>query len=109
MSKTITDTFKTHLQGELTTIATCWKITRLDGEEFFFTDHDRDITIDGDVYEASSGVLPLSLVQKSTLAVDNMEIVSFLESDKIREIDIIAGKFDGAIVDIFVVEYEEYF
>ena len=27
------------IAGPVTTLATCWRITRMDGAEFFFTDH----------------------------------------------------------------------
>jgi hypothetical protein len=45
----------THIAGETTTLATCWKVTRKDGFVFGFTDFDRDLTIDGLVYEARTG------------------------------------------------------
>jgi uncharacterized phage protein (TIGR02218 family) len=106
--KTITDEFKSHLEGEVTTVAICWKITRKDGQQFFFTDHDRDVVVDGDTYEAASGVLPMSMTQKDDLSVPNMNAVAFLSSDKIVEADIVAGLFDEAVVDIFAINYEEH-
>jgi hypothetical protein len=33
------------LAGPVTTLATCWRITGIDGREFFFTDHDRDLRL----------------------------------------------------------------
>ena len=45
----------THLAGPVTTLATCWRISRIDGKAFFFTDHDRDLSFEGNVYKASSG------------------------------------------------------
>jgi len=107
MSKTIGNDLKNHLAEDLTTVATCWRIARVDGVEFFFTDHDVDLTIDDDVYEASSGMMPSALSQNKTLAVDNMEVVAFLESLKIDEADLVAGLFDYAQVDIFVVNYAD--
>jgi uncharacterized phage protein (TIGR02218 family) len=108
MSKEIGSALLDHLAQNVTTMATCWKITRQDAVQFFFTDHDVDLLIDGDTYEAASGALPTTLTQKRDAAVDNMEIMSFIESDKITEADIMAGKFDYALVDIFIVNYEDY-
>lgn len=108
MSKTISESFKAHLAGELTTVAMCWKITRTDGEEFFFTDHDVNLLIDDDLYEAASGALGTTLSQKLDLSVDNMEISGFLQSEKIKEADIVAGLFDYADVDIFLVNWTDF-
>jgi uncharacterized phage protein (TIGR02218 family) len=103
--KAISDTLKSHLAGELTTLATCWRVTRQDGEQFFFTDHDTDLVIDGDTYEAATGVLPMGVDQSGGLAPDNMDVVSLLDSEKISDADLLAGLFDYASVDVFVVDY----
>jgi hypothetical protein len=49
MPKTISPALAQHLAGEVTTLATCWKITRRDGAVLGFTDHVRDLRglIDG--------------------------------------------------------------
>jgi len=107
MSKTISAELKAHMAGEHTTLATCWRVTRTDGEEFFFTDHDVDIPYSGDTYESTSGMIPTALSQNKDLSVDNMDVVAFLESDKISEADIIAKLFDYASVDIFIINYED--
>ena len=43
--KTIATDLAVHLTGEVTTLATCWKITRRDGVILGFTDHIRDLEI----------------------------------------------------------------
>lgn len=109
MSKTITTTFKNHLAGELLTVAWCWKITRTDGEEFFFTDHDVDLLIDGDTYLSASGSVGTALSHKLNLSVDNMDISGFLEaSAQVLQSDITGGLFDYSDVDIFLVNYIDY-
>lgn len=101
----MSDTLKAHLAGELMTVATCWRLTTRSGVEHFFTNHDVDLVIDGDTYEAASGMLPMAMSQNEKLAVDNMDVVAFLDSDKISESDIIGGVFDRATIDIFLVDY----
>lgn len=108
MSKSITSGLKSHIASEVTTIAWCLKITRLDGETFCFTDHDVDLVIDGYTYEASSGMIPSTLKQSNNASVDNMEMTAFIQSTKISEADISAGKFDYALVDLFFVNYTDY-
>lgn len=107
MTKPISAALKAHLAEEHTTMATCWRIQRTDGQEYFFTDHDTDITFGGDVYEAASGMIPMALTQSRGLAVDNMEVVAFLDNDKIAEADLSAGLFDFAEVDVFLVNHAD--
>jgi hypothetical protein len=42
--KTISSGMSSHLSEEVTTLCTCWKIVRQDGQVFGFTDHDMDLT-----------------------------------------------------------------
>ena len=53
--KTASAALQAHLGEETTTLATCWRIVRTDGRTFLFTDHDRDLEFDGEVYRARSG------------------------------------------------------
>ena len=55
MSKQIDAGLRAHLAGETLTLAACWEIERVDGRKFFFTDHDRSLTVNGDTYRPSSG------------------------------------------------------
>lgn len=104
--KTITAEMRTHLDGELTSICTCWKITRQDGERFCFTDHDHPLTIDGDLYKASTGFTRSAIVSDATLSADNMEIDGFLDDESITEDDLRIGKFDYADVEVFAVNWQ---
>lgn len=107
MSKTISAELKAHMAQETTSIVTCFRIERTDAQEFFFTEHDTDLPIDGDTYEADSGMITTGLSQDRGLGVDNMETVAFLESDKIIEAEVNAGLFDMATVDIFQVNWND--
>lgn len=103
--KTVPAALQATLESELATLATCWKLSLQNGTDYFFTDHDVDLIIDGDTYEAASGMMPKALDQNTKLSPDNMDIVAFLESTKISENDILAGDLDYASIDIFVVDY----
>ena len=105
MSKTIPAALKTHMQQTVTTLATCWRLVRVDGQEYFFTDHDVDLVVDGDTYGAALGTMPKSMQQSGSLAVDNLEVVTFLNSAKVTEADLMAGLFDYATIDIFLVNW----
>lgn len=103
--KTISTDLKNHLAQEVTTIATCWTITREDGEVYRFTDHDCDFEVGGELYEAESSMVPTGIKQDRTLTADNLEIMAFLDSTRIVRADVVAGKFDRASMDVFLVNW----
>jgi hypothetical protein len=54
--RTIPSALADHLDGGVTTLARCWKLTRRDGATFGFTDHDRDLAFAGTTFEARTGL-----------------------------------------------------
>ena len=107
MSRTISSAMQTHLNGEVTTLATCWKIMRSDATVMGFTDHDVDIVYDGVTYESSLGVDPSALKSTASASVDNLDVMGFLDSNGITDADILAKKYDNAEVYIFMVNYND--
>jgi len=105
--KTISSGLAAHLAGEVTTLATCWKLTRTDGSIMGFTDHDQDIVVDAVSYVAASGFTPTAIENQARLAVDNLDVEGMLDSGNITEADIMAGKYDFAEVEIFMVNYTD--
>ena len=103
--KTISGGLLAHLNSEVTTLRTCWKATLTNGTVYGFTDHSRDLTFEGQLYLASSGHSPSSIVNNSSLAVDNLEVRGVLTVDGIAEEDIRSGLWDFAQVEIFQVNY----
>ena len=105
--KNISTDLKNHIAGEVTCLATCWKITRRDSQIFGFTEHDKDIVVDGVTYIASSGFTPSAVQSSASLAVDNLDIEGMLDSEFITEQDLMAGLYDFAEVEVFLVNYED--
>jgi len=90
-----------------TTLAMCWKITRTDDEVFGFTAHDADITLDGVVYRAAIGFSPTAQQTQTKLAPDNLEVVGIIDSDEIDAADLLAGVWDHARVEVFLVNWAD--
>lgn len=105
--KTITGALQTHLDGEVTTLATCWKITRTDNQVFTFTDHTDDIPFDGDIYEASTGFTPTQIEGNDRLAVDNLDVIGLISQDGIDRDDLLAGDYNHAEIEIFQLNYAD--
>lgn len=93
------------LASGVTTFARCWLLERTDGVRLGFTDHDRDLSFGGDIYEAMAGVDPTEINQSHGLNVDTMEIAGALQSDKINEIDLAAGLYDNAKLTLYLVDW----
>ena len=99
--------FEAHLGQGVTTIARCWKVMRRDGVVHGFTDHDLDLTIDGVSYRADTGMTAHALSQTTGLSVDNTEALGVLNDASITEKDIRAGRYDGAEVEAWLVNWND--
>ena len=95
----------THLQSGATTVARAWLVERRDGVTMGFTDHDGDLTFGGRVYLAGTGLTARALQQTTGLSVDNTEAMGALSDAAITEDDILAGRFDGAEVTAWLVNW----
>jgi uncharacterized phage protein (TIGR02218 family) len=105
--KPTTPVLAAHLAGEVTTLATCWRLERADGWVRGFTDHDRELVVDGLTYVASTGFLPSAIKTASDLSVDNLDVDGFLDDAALRAEDLIAGLFDGARIEVFIVNWAD--
>jgi len=94
-----------HIASGATTLCWCWRLVRRDGTVQGFTDHDRDVTFDGTVFEAASGMTASEMRESVGLSVDNLEITSAVTSDSLDEEDLAAGLYDDASVEIFRVNW----
>jgi uncharacterized phage protein (TIGR02218 family) len=105
--KTLSPALAAHLDGEVTTLATCWRLERADGWVRGFTDHDRNLVVDGLLYTASTGFLPSAIKSGADLSVDNLDVDGFLDDEALKASDLTAGLYDGARIDIFVVNWAD--
>jgi uncharacterized phage protein (TIGR02218 family) len=101
--KTVSSALSQHIAGEVTTLATCWKLTRTDGVVMGFTDHDTDLLVSGVTYKAATGYTRSAIQSSASFAVDNLDIEGVLDDAEITEGDLRAGLYDHAEVEIFLV------
>ncbi len=93
------------LDAELATIALCWRIERRDGVAIGLTAHDRDLTIDGLVHRAAPGMVPSAITRSTGLEAETMDVSGALSAGAISERDLLAGRWDGARVMLFAVDW----
>jgi uncharacterized phage protein (TIGR02218 family) len=94
------------VEPALTTIAFCWRVERRDGVCLGFTTHDRELIIDGLAYSAAPGMLPSAISRSDGFDLDTIEVAGALTSQAISEEDLGAGRWDGAAVTIFMIDWE---
>ena len=95
-----------HLAGGETRVCRCWAVTRRDGVTLGFTDHDRTIAFDGITFTAGAGMTARAVVQGTGLAVDNSEALGVLSDAAITDRDIAQGRYDGAEVTYWLVNWQ---
>ena len=103
--KTLPSGLADHLRGEATTLCRCWKLTRRDESVLGFTDHDRDIVFDSVTYEAASGLGSGRMEQSLGMAIDTQEVAGALTSERITAADLRAERYDGASVEVWIVNW----
>ena len=96
-----------HLALGVTHVCRAWSVLRRDGVRYGFTDHDLDLTFDGMRFVASSGMTARALQQTTGLSVDNSEAMGALSATAITEADLLAGRFDGAEVRSWLVNWQD--
>jgi uncharacterized phage protein (TIGR02218 family) len=94
--------FSTELEG----VATFWRIARRDGCTLGFTSHDRDLWFDGVLHRAAPGMVPSSIRLSASLDADDADVQGALSHDAIKAADLAAGRYDGALFEIGVVDWE---
>jgi uncharacterized phage protein (TIGR02218 family) len=93
------------LEGELTTVAFCWRLDRRDGVALGFTGHDRDLWIGGLLYRSAPGMTPSAIGLTDGLDVDTLDVTGALTSDAITAEDLASGRWDGAQARLFALDW----
>ncbi len=97
--------FAASLSGGATTLCHCWRLVARDGGVIGFTDHDRDLAFGGVVYAAAAGLEASALDTKLGFAVGGGEVSGALASASLSETDLASGRYDGATLEIWRVDW----
>ncbi|MFT3973803.1 MAG: DUF2163 domain-containing protein [Amaricoccus sp.] len=102
----INSELQARLDGGATRICRCWRVDRRDGTALGFTDHDADVTFDGLTFRAGTGMNASALQSATGLSVDNAQATGALSDAAIGEADVLAGRYDGARIRHWLVDWE---
>jgi hypothetical protein len=84
-----------------------WRLERTNGTVTGFTDHDRDLVVNGVVCRAGSGWTAGAAESAVGLAAGAGSAAGALDDAAITEADVAAGLFDGAAVELWRVDWSE--
>lgn len=103
--RTIPPALKEHLSGDATTVCHAWRVVRRDGAILGFTEHDHDLTIDGTMYLAATGFSATATEEAAGMPAATSQVAGGFSSDVITEEDLEAGRYDGARVEVLLVNW----
>ena len=95
------------IDGELTSLALCWRLERLDGVGLALTSHDQPVTIEGVRHEPTPGMTPASVTRPLGLEPPSAETAGALSSAALDATDLSLGRWDGAKVALSVVDWQQ--
>lgn len=107
MPRTIPGPLLTHLQGRVLTTALLITITRTDGVVLGLTTCNVDLIFASVTYRALDSAAASQLRQTASTGVDNVTIAGVLTSAYITDGDLLAGRYDGAAIEIDVCNFTE--
>jgi uncharacterized phage protein (TIGR02218 family) len=105
--RTIPSGLQAHLDGEVTTLCHAWRVTRRDGAVMGFTDHDRDLSFGGLDYLAASGFEASEAEDGNGLSAEGGDVSGGFSADAVRAEDLSAGRYDGAKVEVYTVNWQD--
>ncbi len=97
---------KTHLDQTSTTLCHAWRLTRTDGVVMGFTEHDRTLSFDGTVFSAATGFRGSEVETGLGLEADAAEVEGAFSDAAISSDDLALGRYDGARVETFLVNWQ---
>jgi uncharacterized phage protein (TIGR02218 family) len=105
--RTLEPGFAAHIATGQTTLANCWRIRRKDGVVLGFTDHDETLSFDGTSFVPAHGLDGAEAPAKLGGQVDTSQVLGVLHADAIAEDDILLGRYDGATVESWRVNWAD--
>jgi hypothetical protein len=103
--RNIPEEMAARIESGAATLCHVWRLERADGVVMGFSDHDRDLVVDGVVYRAASGWTAGAGESAVGLAAGSVSAAGVLDDATITEADVAAGLFDAATVELWRVDW----
>lgn len=93
--------------GELTSMALCWRLERTDGAGIALTSHDSELVADGVTYQPTPGMTPASVTRSLGLQPHSGEAAGALTTSSLEESDLALGRWDAAQARLTVNDWAD--
>ncbi|MDR2777415.1 MAG: DUF2163 domain-containing protein [Rickettsiales bacterium] len=87
-------------------LSKCFKITLKNGDTLGFTEGPKDIRLDDLLYRSCCGFEEDRQTSFSDMTSGNCNLIAIIDNVNVDRREVLSGKFDGAAVDIFMVNRE---
>lgn len=105
--RSVSPSMQAKLDACVSTFCNCWRLARKDGMVMGFTDHDRDLSFGGVTFRAASGLTTTQVESGLGLGAGSGDILGALQSEGIAESDLANGLYDGATIDVWLVDWSD--
>ena len=93
------------IEGGAAGLCHVWRLRRADGVVMGFTDHDRDLVVDGVVCRAGSGWTAGAVESAAGLGPGSVAATGVLDDAMLDEADVAEGLYDAARVELWRVDW----
>lgn len=93
--------------GELSSLALCWRMERSDGAGIALTSHDQPLIMDAVAYQPVPGMRPASVTRTLGLEPHSGEVAGALSSNALSESELALGRWDSAQVRLTIVDWSD--
>lgn len=93
--------------GGLTSMALCWALERRDGGGIGLTSCDKQLTLGGNRYSPSPGMVPAAVTRSLGLNSHSGEVAGALSGAALDAGDLALGRWDGAFVALTAIDWTD--
>ena len=104
--RTVPEEMAARMESGAAKLCHAWLLIRVDGVELGFTDHDRDLIVEGLPCRAASGWTAGAADSAVGLSGGSAAVAGGLDDAAITDADVEAGRYDGASVTLWRVDWE---
>lgn len=93
--------------GELTSLAMCWRLERRDGAGIGLTTHDAELLSEEAAYQPAPGMVPAAVTRTLGLDPHSGEASGAVSAEALDEDDLALGRWDGAAIRLMALDWLE--
>lgn len=94
------------LASGCTTVCRCVRLTRADGVVIGLTDHDAPLTFEGTLFDPADGFEASQESAALGPVAGEWDLKAAFSDDRLDRKDLLAGRFDGASIETFLVDWQ---